>query len=118
MATAYYNTVEYDNFKLKVINALASLDWEDKEFLSTACAVKSYDSIVGPKEATIMLEQYDADHWVLKGLFETMGENALRSTKGLLRKDLADEDIQLGVSGFVGIVEHTIAQTKMVRLNN
>lgn len=118
MATAFYNTAEYDVFKEQVTKALTPLNWIDKGFLSTACGIKKFSSIARPIEAVIMLEQYDEDHWVLKGEFVTEGENALCTITGLLRKDLSLDEVNLGVGSYVRVVEQTIAKTRMVRLFN
>jgi hypothetical protein len=116
MANVWLNSTEYDTVKRQVIKTLETLGWIDGHCLSTAVANKPFNSIVGIKSASTYLTQYDANNWALKGEFFCCGQDVLTTYSGIINKSLSESDISLAVSGFVGMIEARIKETKMVSL--
>lgn len=118
MIASWIDTPEYDEMKEIVVKAFNSLDWEGLTTPSSTAAKKSFKTLAGANECFIYLESYDEKNWYLKGEFNTEGNNILSTHTGTINKLHKESDVNLAVSGFVGIITACINNCRMVRLAN
>ena len=85
---------------------------------STAVAVKTYDTAVGPKDAVLYLADWGAssDVYILSGNYESEGRNALSTTTAHIPKSVTKEDLLALVNNLAPSLDHAVSETYAARL--
>lgn len=85
---------------------------------STAVAMKTYDTAVGPKDAVLYLADWGAssDVYILSGNYESEGRNALSTTTAQIPKSVSKEGLLALVNNLAPSLDQAVSETYAARL--
>jgi len=103
--------------RLHITRAATSLGWTASDATPDAFASKSARGIPGAREAYLLLG-YEGQRIRLTGKCIIDGVNVLSHLTGYVLTNACVKDINMAVSGFIGVVHATLDDKKMSRIRH
>ena len=100
--------------RLLIVQTLSSYGWSPCD--GYAICLKSFDSAVGKKEASVSLSKGDGFNRTLSGYFLSEGRNALEPSDVLIPIGADFETVRGLIERFATVTDRRVSETYAVRL--